>query len=854
MGTQASAAYDAVAEAPTREHRAVWFSPMLSSTWPQGAITETNAATKKKSLVNAMTKMCADGINAVYFHVRSNSDANYFSSYEPMSSSMAGKRGGTTPFDPFEYFIETAHSFGIEVYAWVNPYRYSNNGLFGDGSDLNYEVSHPEWLITSGKQIILNPGIPEVQDRIEAVVSEIATKYDIDGMIFDDYFYLSGTANSLDADQYSAYKANGGTLAQDAWRRENVNETVRRCRDAVKAARPYAVFSIGPAGRISPPNIADYGLEAGPYGDMNYSTLHADPIHWLDEGWLDFLSPQVYWHDYFNKLTEWYSVAVPHFGRHLYTSVDCSRLSNNSNEYLRQIDYMRQHLRANESGVVFFDYGAYINYNEKIDGKWYRFGEYLAETAFAEPTLQPLQAWRGTYSPVTVSNVQLNGANLSWNAPADVTYQRYAVYAVPTAEKETFCGQRKYLKAICYTNTYTDEAPEADCTYAVSVYDRYGYEYAPIFVGETAGTVAAPVATFPLSSDKPASLFDFKWTAAHGRYIIEVSDDNFATILNIVESATTSIAATDVYDFEEGKTYNWRVRVLAPNGAEAVSDIASFSASAFDIISPAEGATGVSYNPEITWSDAGEGCSYAIEISAKRDFSTTEYTANLNEPKLIVPAKTLRSGKTYYVRVTAKRGLSVVTSSIRTFSTIDRTDYVAPELINPATDGATLHANDVLQIAEWDGLNSVTIQVAATSSFPSRQTLNITLNNFETSSKQLSELKVASSTLADGNTYYVRVRGSYFVTSSNGAKNTDYSAVRSFVYSATSGVSAPEDATATIAVEDATLILPIGATAAIYDTQGRCIIAAASNGYDLNNLASGIYIITCGTQTLKWAK
>ncbi|MDE6208036.1 MAG: family 10 glycosylhydrolase [Muribaculaceae bacterium] len=846
-------AYDFTAAQPTREHRAVWFTPILSYTWPRGQLTDSNAEARKKNLVSDIAKLRDDGINCIYFHVRPNADALYFSSYEPTCSAIAGSRGGYLPFDPFEFFIETAHDAGIEVYAWVNPYRYSNAGMYGSGSELNYEVSHPDWLIINGKSSILNPGIPEVQDRIQAVISEIATNYDIDGVLFDDYFYLSSTTAADDEAQYKAY-GNGKSLKD--WRRSNVDETVRRSRDAVKAAKPYAVFAMGPAGRISPPNVGDYGLEAGPYGDMNYDALCADPIKWLNEGWLDFLSPQVYWHNYFDRLTDWYSVAVPHFDRHLYTSVDCSRLKDaNADEYLRQIDYMRSHLRQNESGVVFFDYGAYNNYSEVYDGSRQKFGAILSQTAFQNTVLQPVHKWRGPYKHTTVSNVHRNGNTLEWNGPADAAQRRYSVYAVPADARDSFAGQREYLVGVRYTESFDiSEAPDG-VVYAVSVYDRYGYEYAPMFEGATAGIVAAPTVKYPTASDSPSPLFDFEWSAAPGRYVVELSDDNFETFISLAESAEQKLASNAVAVFEKDHKYQWRVRVLAPNGGEAVSAPASFTASALAITAPGQGATGVSYEPLITWTNAGNNCEYLLEVSQKRDFTTTDYVATLSEPQCQIPARTLRSGKTYYARVTASRNGTSVATDIYTFATVDRDDYAAPAILNPVADGETMHSNEPIEFEAWDGMNSVVVQISTSSDFPVRTgTLTSTFTAFETATAALGDLKISSKPLVDGQTYYVRTYGAYSLSTASGSKNTAYSPVRSFVYSSEAGVALPDADGDAVSVEGDMLSNPSNVTVSVFDPAGRSVLVTTASSTDLSPLAPGLYIIHTTTTTLKWLK
>lgn len=854
-------AFERTQPVPTREHRAIWMSPMLNYTWPYGSINKANAEARKRNLRSDFARLKSQGINTVYYHVRANCDATYASSYEPYSAAVADGRGGTPFFDPFAFVIEAGHDAGIEVYAWVNPYRYSPGKEYGAG-ERNYENSHPDWLIRRPTQYILNPGIPEVQDRIEAIITEIAENYDIDGMIFDDYFYTASTPASADAETFAAYRAAGGTIEdQMAWRRENVNETVRRAREAVKKARPYAVFCMGPAGRISPPNVADYGLEPGPHGDMNYTSLHADPLHWLDEGWLDFLSPQVYWPDMFDALTDWYSIALPSFGRHLYTSVDCSRLSKHkAEEYLREIDYMRARLRPNENGVVFFDYGAYVNFSQTFEDEFTPWGEILANNMFYHTTLQPLHYWRGKYSHVTVKNVRRQGNTVEWDAPEGVENHRYAVYAVPAEQKDRFAGDRSCLVSVRYTESC--EIPEefADRVIAVSVYDRYGYEYSPLFEGQTPGTVDAPVVSSPANGSAPDDLFDFEWTAAPGRYIVEVSETaDFATLVGMAETDGTKITSTDVASLKDGVQYFWRVRVLSPKGAEAVSAPSSFTSSRVTVTSPYEAEAGVSATPVFKWSAAGEGSEYKLEISVTRNFATIAHSAVVNQTSYAVPAKTLQTGMTYYARVTATRGSASSQSAIRAFSTVDVDNYAAPVFVNPSADGVTLCSDQSVEVEPWDGFGSITVQISKSSSFPVRSgTLTLSLSNFECSTSALGSLKLSGKTLENGTTYYVRACGNYRLTTSSAVKTTEYTPVRTFVYNSEAGV---ENVTADNAkpyVDGDILYIEGGYAFEICDIAGRMVMTGSNSEQTrLDSLVPGAYIIRVYTPnicTLKMVK
>lgn len=846
-------------ETVMREHRAIWFSPMLGSTWPGATVSASNETSLKRSLHTRLEKLRTHGINTLYFHVRAHCDATYESSYEPYASSVAGTRGGTVAFDPFAYFVECAHEHGIEVYAWVNPYRYSQGGSYG-GGELNYENSHPEWLLSSSSQKILNPALPEVRQRIVDVCSEVATKYDIDGMIFDDYFYHSSIGMDADKDLYNAYKAAGGKSSQAQWRRDNVNMMVQSVREAVIAARPYAVFSIGPAGRISPDNISTYGLEAGPYGDMNYTGLYADPIYWLSQGWLDFLSPQVYWHSYFDKLTEWYSIAVPHFNRHLYTSVDCSRLNNNSSEYVRQIEFMRSHVRPNESGVVFFDYGAYINYREKYNDKNTQFGDILRAETFAYDALSPIHHWRTNAADYEVGAVVHNGSTLSWTAPsgAGPEARRYALYAIPAAMAATdFAFQPEYFVTAVYGESYEIPADGTASKYAVAVYDRYSNLHTARFEGTaTLAAGTAPTALSPASGNAP-DLFSLRWThAPNARYQVEISETpDFATFKGVAETLTDEIPAINVADLKEGSTYYWRVKAYQPDHKMAVSEVASFTSTRMAITAPEVGTTDATLTPTISWTPADQGAVYTVDLATDKDFSSMVYSAETSQSSLTVPDMILVTGKKYFVRVKAALNGAASTTPTVQFATADRNDYTAPSILTPATDGLTLHIDESIELAPWTGMTYAYIEISADSSFPVRSTFKQTLTDFGTTSKVMGEVRISSKNLVAGTIYYVRVRGGYNLQSSAGINYTGYSPVRSFVYSDQAGIFAPETGGETYVDQAGILHLAAVSPVSVYDLAGRLVLTdAGCTELSLSGLASGAYIIRTNSVTFKWIK
>lgn len=265
------------APAPSGETRAVWISYLEYQTILQGK-------TKKQftsNISNMFANLVSDGFNTVFVHVRSHSDAVYDSDIFPWSVYCTGKEGADPGFDPLEIMVYEAHAAGLEIEAWINPYRIKGNS---DISKISAESPAYKWLGTD-KVIVLengifyNPADEEVIDLVVSGVLEIVRKYDIDGVHFDDYFYPS-IAQSIDNNHYNNYKNGGGTLGLSAWRRQNVNTLIRRVYSAIKNEDPSCRFGISPTGNMS----------------SNYSELYCDVYTWVtSKGYIDYICPQLYY-------------------------------------------------------------------------------------------------------------------------------------------------------------------------------------------------------------------------------------------------------------------------------------------------------------------------------------------------------------------------------------------------------------------------------------------------------------------------------------------------------------------------------------------------------------------------------
>ena len=302
------------AQASEKEMRAAWVSTVYNLDWPK---TKNNASKQKQELTQLMDKLKGCGINTIVLQVRPESDALYKSSINPWSKYLTGTQGKDPGYDPLAFAIQEAHKRGMELHAWMNPYRVTSSG-----TDLNALVSshparkNPSWVIKYNNKMYYDPGNPAVVDYLVKTVKEVVDKYDVDGIHFDDYFYPS---SSFPDD--ASYKAYGKGQDRNNWRRENVNTLLKKVK-AVVNARSGCEFGVSPFGiwRNKSSDCPD-GSETS--GSQSYYNMLADSRTWIRKGYVDYIVPQIYWPiglkvaDY-SKLVKWWANEVKGYDVDLY--------------------------------------------------------------------------------------------------------------------------------------------------------------------------------------------------------------------------------------------------------------------------------------------------------------------------------------------------------------------------------------------------------------------------------------------------------------------------------------------------------------------------------------------------------
>lgn len=347
---------------PKHEMRAVWIATVENIDWPsvKGLTTDQ----QKAEMVELLDLVKEYNMNTVVFQIRPDADALYYSELEPWSEWLSGKQGVAPDpyYDPLDFTIAECRKRGLDVHVWLNPYRAIQNIEKTVAAENHVTNTHPEWFLNYGNKKYFDPGIPEARNHVARVVSDLIRRYDIDAIHFDDYFYPYRIANVEFPDQNSFATYPNGFTSKDDWRRNNVDLIIKQLHDSIKSINPTVEFGISPFG-VWKNNTTDPAGSATKAGVTNYDDLYADILLWQKEGWIDYVTPQLYW--YIGKtvadyaiLADWWSKNT--HGCQLYIGQAPFLINTNSrdeawktsDEIIKQIKLNRNY--PNIGGSMFF--------------------------------------------------------------------------------------------------------------------------------------------------------------------------------------------------------------------------------------------------------------------------------------------------------------------------------------------------------------------------------------------------------------------------------------------------------------------------------------------------------------------
>ncbi|MFS4415717.1 glycoside hydrolase family 10 protein [Maribacter sp. 2307ULW6-5] len=279
---------------PKREFRGAWVATVVNIDWPKDG--NDSAAKQKADFLDILDFYQELNYNALIVQVRAAGDAFYPTDLAPWSRYLTGKEGRAPAWeeDPLAWMVQKTHERGMEFHAWFNPYR-ATFDLKTETLSPNHDYfMHPEWMVRYGNKYYYNPGIPAVRKKFNQIIAEVVAKYNIDAVHFDDYFYPYKIQGETlrDSVDFNHYAVQGQSL--EDWRRSNVDSLVKGVHQTIKDTKPWVQFGISPFGVWKNKSTDPRGSDTQA-GQTNYDDLYADPLLWMEQGWLDYIAPQAYW-------------------------------------------------------------------------------------------------------------------------------------------------------------------------------------------------------------------------------------------------------------------------------------------------------------------------------------------------------------------------------------------------------------------------------------------------------------------------------------------------------------------------------------------------------------------------------
>lgn len=383
------------------EFRAAWIATVANIDWPLAGCADPEL--QKQQMIKMLDSLQSLNFNAIVFQIRPTADAFYQSDLEPWSRFLTGKQGVEPhPFyDPLAFVIHEAHNRFIDVHVWLNPYRLLNADDLNLLSTDHLYYKRPDLFVKYGNQYYFNPCLPETRSFLCKVVSDIVSRYDVDAVHFDDYFYPYRIAGKEFPDVKYFQKSSGFDNIGD-WRRNNVNLVIKELSDTIKKIKPWVEFGISPFGVWRNANVDPKGSKTTA-GQTNYDDLYADVLLWMKNGWIDYVVPQLYWEigkkaaDY-RVLAKWWS--DNNYGKNLYIGLSSSNLNSAKPKAWSVPNELCRQLKLNDSiadiqGEVYFSCKTLLENRQglcdSISQKYYKHTALLPPCNYpqSKPAIEP---------------------------------------------------------------------------------------------------------------------------------------------------------------------------------------------------------------------------------------------------------------------------------------------------------------------------------------------------------------------------------------------------------------------------------------------------------------------------------
>ncbi len=439
-------------------------------------------------LLQQLDELQKDGVNAIIFQVRAECDALYKSDLEPWSRYLTGVQGkAPQPYwDPLEWMVQQCHSRGMEIHAWINPYRARHSATPRDATSPQSIVrKRPDLCFDYDKLTLLNPGLQEAADYTCRVAADIVSRYDVDGFHIDDYFYPYPQAGVKIPDEQLYRQHSNGLRNIGDWRRDNVSRFVKQLGETIHRVKPWVKFGVSPFGiyrnKRTDPNGSDT------FGLQNYDDLYADVLQWVNNGWIDYCVPQLYWEignraaDY-KTLIQWWN---KHAGnRPLYIGEDIERTAKHPDpQNGRSHQLPAKHRLHQQMGNV---NGTVLWYAKTAADNVGNIGHTLRNYYWKYPALPPLMPFLDDKAPKGVKNLKFSwtadGPMLTWQAPkasknkwGDVA-NRFAVYRFEKGEKVNLSDVSHLLTVTYSQQMKVPYVKGKKYIYIVTALDRVGNE------------------------------------------------------------------------------------------------------------------------------------------------------------------------------------------------------------------------------------------------------------------------------------------------------------------------------------------------------------------------------------------